>query len=218
MWLPFERFKVFQFQILRSHLKGALILPLSHLIFYGLRLSDYSVETFGREFLGTIDGGMIVACVAGHRSGTNREQFANILKKAAPYIFLPFFTLTGASLALDEISSALPLAVVLSLIRAFAIVCATFAGSSSISMCASKCCLCCKPCGSNLKMMIGQVLCDMMLNWNVYINSASIKSPLHSLDSPIFSFASQESKSGVTQQLLMTQKTMQTHERQRTIE
>ena len=45
---------------------------------------------------------MIAGSYAGHVSG-NRKQFANILSKAAPYVFLPFFTLTGVSLQLDEV-------------------------------------------------------------------------------------------------------------------
>merc|ERR1740117_1269363 len=52
---------------------------------------------------------MIAGSYAGHVSG-NRKQFANILSKAAPYVFLPFFTLTGVSLQLDEVAKTFPLA------------------------------------------------------------------------------------------------------------
>ena len=38
---------------------------------------------------------MVAACRAGHVRRT-REKFSHIFEKAAPYIFMPFFTLTGA--------------------------------------------------------------------------------------------------------------------------
>ena len=77
---------------------------------------------------------MIAASVAGHRSGDNREKFANILDKAAPYIFLPFFTLTGASLDLSKVTNALPLAASIAAVRMFSIFAATGFDASSAHM------------------------------------------------------------------------------------
>ena len=37
MWIPFERYKICNVTIFRSHLKGALIIPCGFLIFQGLR-------------------------------------------------------------------------------------------------------------------------------------------------------------------------------------
>lgn len=45
---------------------------------------------------------MIAAIIAGNGS-KNRRKFANILHKSAPYVFVPFFLLTGASFRLDAI-------------------------------------------------------------------------------------------------------------------
>jgi hypothetical protein len=154
MWLPFERFRIGKVTIFRSHLKGALIIPLGYLIFQGLRsLSEVSVETTGREFsVEPLMVCMIAASIAGHRSGHNREKFANILDKTAPYIFLPFFTLTGASLELNKVTTALPLAVCIAAIRVFAIFAAVGFGTISAQLWrglaragrrCSRCCGCC---------------------------------------------------------------------------
>lgn len=40
---------------------------------------------------------MIATIICGNRS-RNRRKLGNILHKASPYVFMPFFTLTGAAL------------------------------------------------------------------------------------------------------------------------
>ena len=111
LMIPFVRFKLFGKIVLRSYLKGILILPLGFGIFRGLRaFSEATLQAWGREIsIEPLMVCMIASSIAGHTSA-NREQFANILEKTAPYIFLPFFTLTGASLQLDKVIGALPLA------------------------------------------------------------------------------------------------------------
>ena len=52
---------------------------------------------------------MAAGCVASNTS-QQKEKFTNILEKSAPYVLLPFFTLTGASLALDKVMRILPAA------------------------------------------------------------------------------------------------------------
>ena len=47
---------------------------------------------------------MIASCIASNGSH-NRRKFANILHKSAPFIFLPFFTLTGANLQLSALKT-----------------------------------------------------------------------------------------------------------------
>ena len=119
LWIPFVRFRLCgSFRIYRSYLKGALILPLGFLIFRSLRaFSQASLAAWGREIsVEPLMVCMIAASVAGHTSG-NREQFDNILEKTAPYIFLPFFTLTGASLQLDQVVGALPSALAVVALR-----------------------------------------------------------------------------------------------------
>ena len=197
MWLPFERFKIFRFQILRSHLKGALIIPLGYLIFHGLRsLSKYTLDTTGREFsVEPLMVCMIAASIAGHRSGDKREQFANILEKAAPYIFLPFFTLTGASLALDQISTAMPLALLLVLIRAFAILCAIYTGSGPVPSFIRCCCLRYKSKKSRVRRGDDAISVDSDSEETSQVSTRGpAASPFLSMESPMESFATQESK------------------------
>ena len=123
LWIPFVRFSIFgAVKIYRSHMKGALIIPLGFLIFRALRgFSSATLAAWGREIsIEPLMVCMIASSIAGHTSG-NREQFANILEKTAPYIFLPFFTLTGASLQLDKVIGALPLALTVVALRMTAI-------------------------------------------------------------------------------------------------
>lgn len=68
---------------------------------------------------------MIASCLAGNES-KNRRKFANILHKSAPYVFVPFFTLTGASLNLLSLIHNLGLAAILVLVRAAIIFLSTF--------------------------------------------------------------------------------------------
>ncbi len=140
LWMPVQRFKLCgTIKVYRSYLKGALIIPLGFCVFTALRaFSAASVATWGREIsVEPLMVCMIGSSIAGHRSGVNREKFANILDKSAPYIFLPFFTLTGASLELDRVTAALPLACCVALLRVVAILAAS--GLDSCRNC-SRCC------------------------------------------------------------------------------
>ena len=145
LWIPFVRFRLCgSFRIYRSYLKGALILPLGFLIFRSLRaFSQASLAAWGREIsVEPLMVCMIAASVAGHTSG-NREQFDNILEKTAPYIFLPFFTLTGASLQLDQVVGALPSALAVVALRMTSIFVGLYVEEmvSSSSSSSSSCCL-----------------------------------------------------------------------------
>jgi hypothetical protein len=68
---------------------------------------------------------MIASCIAGNNS-RNRKKFANILHKSAPYIFLPFFTLTGAALNLNNFLDGLWFAIYVVFFRAISIFLAIF--------------------------------------------------------------------------------------------
>lgn len=74
---------------------------------------------------------MIASCIAGNGS-RNRRKFANILHKAAPYVFIPFFTLTGASLKLDALVKGIVFAAFLSTIRFLSIAAGTFVAGKYI--------------------------------------------------------------------------------------
>jgi Kef-type K+ transport system membrane component KefB len=68
---------------------------------------------------------MLASCIAGNNS-LNRKKFANILHKSAPFIFLPFFTLVGASLKLSSFLDGLWFALYLVFFRTLAIYVASF--------------------------------------------------------------------------------------------
>ncbi|ETO85030.1 hypothetical protein F444_01141 [Phytophthora nicotianae P1976] len=51
---------------------------------------------------------MIASCIAGHHTGIRHDMHV-ILDTVAPYMFLPFFVMTGAALKLDQVVDAIPL-------------------------------------------------------------------------------------------------------------
>ncbi|KAH7488699.1 hypothetical protein KRP22_008663 [Phytophthora ramorum] len=63
---------------------------------------------------------MVASCVAGHHTGSRHDMHV-ILDLAAPYMYLPFFVLTGASLKLDQVLAAMPLMTLYVLFRFAAI-------------------------------------------------------------------------------------------------
>ncbi|KAI9905339.1 hypothetical protein PsorP6_013958 [Peronosclerospora sorghi] len=70
---------------------------------------------------------MIAACVAGHHASIRQDMHV-ILDTAAPYMFLPFFVMTGAALKLDQVVHAIPLMTVYVLLRYAAIFIACYVG------------------------------------------------------------------------------------------
>ncbi|KAG6590928.1 Necrosis inducing protein NPP1 type [Phytophthora cinnamomi] len=51
---------------------------------------------------------MIASCIAGHQTAIRHDMHV-ILDTVAPYMFLPFFVMTGAALKLDQVVAAIPL-------------------------------------------------------------------------------------------------------------
>ncbi|CAH0515851.1 unnamed protein product [Peronospora belbahrii] len=70
---------------------------------------------------------MIAACIAGHHSGIRHDMHV-ILDTAAPYMFLPFFVMTGAALKLNQVVHAIPLMAVYVVLRYIAIFIACYVG------------------------------------------------------------------------------------------
>ncbi|CEG50164.1 hypothetical protein L915_01073 [Plasmopara halstedii] len=70
---------------------------------------------------------MIAACIAGHHTGIRHDMHV-ILDTAAPYMFLPFFVMTGAALKLDQVVHAIPLMSVYVMLRYIAIFIACYVG------------------------------------------------------------------------------------------
>ncbi|EEY61494.1 uncharacterized protein PITG_01802 [Phytophthora infestans T30-4] len=74
---------------------------------------------------------MIASCIAGHHTGIRHDMHV-ILDTAAPYMFLPFFVMTGAALKLDQVVAAIPLMSLYVILRYIAIFIACYFGGRYI--------------------------------------------------------------------------------------
>ena len=70
----------------------------------------------------------VAACYVGHDI-TIRDALCDVLTTVSPLVFLPFFTLTGASLQLLSMVSVWSQAVSIFLLRGFALLAGSFLGS-----------------------------------------------------------------------------------------
>lgn len=70
---------------------------------------------------------MTASCLAGHYSSIRHDMHV-ILDTAAPYIFLPFFVMTGAALQLDQVADAIPLMSLYVVLRYMSIFVACYVG------------------------------------------------------------------------------------------
>lgn len=95
-----------------------LIIPLGFGLFLiNAELADWSLNTIGHEF--SIEP-LLMCIVAGYvatNQSRNRRFFLSMLQKVGPYVFIPFFTLTGAGLNLKVLVSTFPLAAIVSAAR-----------------------------------------------------------------------------------------------------
>ncbi|KAG1689005.1 hypothetical protein DVH05_002888 [Phytophthora capsici] len=70
---------------------------------------------------------MIASCIAGHYTAIRHDMHV-ILDTVAPYMFLPFFVMTGAALKLDQVVAAIPLMSLYVILRYVAIFIACYFG------------------------------------------------------------------------------------------
>ncbi|KAG7380183.1 hypothetical protein PHYPSEUDO_007663 [Phytophthora pseudosyringae] len=70
---------------------------------------------------------MIASCIAGHYTAIRHDMHV-ILDTVAPYMFLPFFVMTGAALKLDQVVAAIPLMSLYVVLRYVAIFIACYFG------------------------------------------------------------------------------------------
>jgi Kef-type K+ transport system membrane component KefB len=70
---------------------------------------------------------MIASCIAGHYTPIRHDMHV-ILDTVAPYMFLPFFVMTGAALKLDQVMAAIPLMSLYVILRYVAIFIACYFG------------------------------------------------------------------------------------------
>lgn len=91
---------------------------------------DYTSAEFGKEFL--IEP--LLICIVGSFFVTNytkyRHEFINILEEIGPYVYVCFFTLTGATMSLDLLLKVWPMALVLFGIRLATMVVGSYVGGS----------------------------------------------------------------------------------------
>jgi hypothetical protein len=161
--IPFKRFNIQSIVIYRSYMKGSLIIPFGVFIFIILdRFKTFTLETFGKQFsIEPLLVCMVASSIAAHRSEW-REQFSNILEKFAPYILLPFFTLTGASLELSEVLVTLPLAMIMCLARVVSI----YFGSTVASQFYMYC--------NRRKNIVRHKTIDTKFMWLTYLSQAGV--------------------------------------------
>ncbi|CAI5723037.1 unnamed protein product [Peronospora destructor] len=93
-------------------LKGFIWLLMGYVFYlFTNTLSDITTAHFGLIWQVKFEALlvlMVASCTAGHFSAI-RPQMHVILDTVAPYIFLPFFVMTGASLQLDKVLSVVPI-------------------------------------------------------------------------------------------------------------
>lgn len=116
---------------INEYLKTATILALGfgvYQLYYFTK--EYTAAEFGKEFL--IEP--LLICIIGSFLVTNyskyRHELINILEKTGPYVYVCFFTLTGATMSLDLLLKVWPIALVLFSIRLVSMVIGSYLGGS----------------------------------------------------------------------------------------
>ncbi|ETI46369.1 hypothetical protein L914_08927 [Phytophthora nicotianae] len=112
-------------------LKGFIWLLVGYLFYlFTNTLSELTTAHFGLVWQVKLEALlvlMLASCAAGHYAAI-RPQMHVILDTVAPYMFLPFFVMTGASLQLDKVLDVIPLMSLYLLLRYTAIFLAIYGG------------------------------------------------------------------------------------------
>ncbi|KAG3113941.1 hypothetical protein PI124_g16759 [Phytophthora idaei] len=113
------------------YLKGFIWLLIGYLFYlFTNTLSELTTAHFGLVWQVKFEALlvlMLASCAAGHYAAI-RPQMHVILDTVAPYMFLPFFVMTGASLQLDKVLDVLPLMSLYLVLRYTAIFLAIYGG------------------------------------------------------------------------------------------
>ncbi|KAE9166334.1 hypothetical protein PF001_g29830 [Phytophthora fragariae] len=93
-------------------LKGLIWLTMGYAFYISTTtLAEWTAATYGLSWEIKFEALlvlMIASCIAGHYSAIRHDMHV-ILDTVAPYMFLPFFVMTGAALKLDQVVAAIPL-------------------------------------------------------------------------------------------------------------
>lgn len=111
------------------YLKGFLWLLIGHTIYIlTFTLSEFTIYKYGHAWdvkLEPLLVLMVASCIAGHNKSIRHEMHV-ILDSCAPFIFLPFFVMTGAGLKLDQVLQVIPLMSVYVIVRYLGIFIASY--------------------------------------------------------------------------------------------
>ncbi|RLD07769.1 MAG: potassium transporter TrkA [Chloroflexi bacterium] len=123
--------EIILYQNLKGTLKGILLLSLGYFVFLSANfLHHYSFEYFGAEIL--LEP-LLICMVASFfliNWTPHRDQLLAVLHDLGPTIYIVFFTLTGASLALDVLAKTWQIALALFFIRLLSIFIGSFLGGT----------------------------------------------------------------------------------------
>ncbi|GAB9472553.1 hypothetical protein Gpo141_00009729 [Globisporangium polare] len=94
------------------YFKGFVWLFLGYLFYISTTtISELTIAAYGHSWDVKFEPLLVLmvgSCLAGHHA-TIRHDMHVILDAAAPFVFLPFFVMTGAGLKLDQVADAIPL-------------------------------------------------------------------------------------------------------------
>ncbi|OWZ03699.1 hypothetical protein PHMEG_00024521 [Phytophthora megakarya] len=112
-------------------IKGFLWLSMGYMFYIGSSLvAEATAAAFGLSWEIKFEALlvlMIASCIAGHHVPIRHDMHV-ILDTVAPYMFLPFFVMTGAALKLDQVMAAIPLMSLYVILRYVAIFIACYFG------------------------------------------------------------------------------------------
>ncbi|EGZ06352.1 hypothetical protein PHYSODRAFT_566097 [Phytophthora sojae] len=113
------------------YVKGFLWLTLGYVFYISTTtISEATVASYGLSWEVKFEPLlvlMVASCLAGHNSLIRHDMHV-ILDTVAPYMFLPFFVMTGAALKLDKVVDAIPLMSLYVCLRFVAIFIACYLG------------------------------------------------------------------------------------------
>nr|CCA16579.1 conserved hypothetical protein [Albugo laibachii Nc14] len=111
------------------YLKGFLWLLMGHTIYIlTFTVSEFTIYKYGHAWdikLEPLLVLMVASCIAGHNTSIRHEMHV-ILDSCAPFVFLPFFVMTGAGLKLDQVIQVIPLMSVYVIVRFIGIFIASY--------------------------------------------------------------------------------------------
>jgi len=116
---------------LHANIKSILILAIGYSVFiFSTSLREYSHEYSSFEIL--VEP-LLICMIAGFlitNYSKHRTEFHHLLHDTSPYVYIAFFTLTGASLKLDVLAQIWPIALALFTVRIISIMIGSFVGGT----------------------------------------------------------------------------------------